>query len=315
MKKTIIAASIAAVVAAPAAFADVSVYGKVHMDITDADGSSESITSNASRFGVNSSEDLGNGMKAFAKMEWGTDTVDGGTAVTTADGSTTTSLQFTARDAYVGLSGDFGKVMLGRMGGPNKAVLYGTGNVQVADSVADFADGFEAKSSSSSFGRVSNALAYANSFNGVNVTLATVGNDTDDNFAHTAFALSTDVAGAHIAVAHTDIDGTKTGNIFGAKMSFGDLTAGVVYEEVDFDAAATEDYDTTGISLSYKMGNTVLAVSTSTRDFSGSTVDTDRTNFSIEHKFSKNTSVYIANNDVDAATDSGNTAVGIIHSF
>jgi len=304
MKKTIIASAIAAVVAAPVAFADVTVYGKIHMDITDGK-STETITSNASRWGLKGTEDLGNGMKAMFLTEKGSDNVDGNAV----DSS---------RDAWVGLSGDFGTVKLGRMGGPNKGVLYGTGNVQVADSVADFADGFDAKSSSSSFGRVSNALAYGNSFNGVDVAVATVGNDTNDNFAHTAFSLGTTIAGAKIAVGHTDIDGTKNGTILGAKMSFGDLTASVVYEEVDFDAAATEDYDTTGVSLSYNMGNNTFAVSTSTRDFGGSTADTDRTNVSFQHKMSKRTSVYVAWNDVDAAgsaSDDDNTAVGIIHSF
>ena len=310
MKKTIVAAAIAAVVAAPAVMADVTIYGKAHIDITDGDDSNgtaagtptESITSNASRWGLKGSEDLGNGMKASFLTEFGSDNIDG----TATPGS---------RDSWVGISGDFGSVKVGRMGGPNKGVLYGTGNVQVADSVADFADGFDAKSSSSNFGRVSNAIAYSNSFNGVDVTLATVGNDSNDNFANTAFSLGTTIGGAKVAVAHTDIDGTKTGTIFGAKMSMDALTAGVVYEEVDFDAAATADYDTLGVSLSYKMGNNTFAVSTSTRDTDGATADIDKTNISLQHSLSKRTSVYIAQGDSDNGTSTKNTAVGIIHSF
>jgi predicted porin len=324
MKKTIIASAIAAVVAAPAAFADVSVYGKAHMAVNQKDMGAggtdvDSISSNASRFGVKASEDLGNGMKAFVAMEWGTDTLDGGSSQTVSlssagSGTATVTEQFTARDATVGISGDFGKVAIGRMGGPHKGTLYAVGNVQLADANggADFAGGFDSKG-----GRVSNALAYSNSFNGVDLTIATVGNDTTDNFDDTAISLTTTVGGVQLSAANLNQSGTDDDiTIVGAKFGMGGLTVGVVYEEVD---DATNDTDTMGVSASYAMGNNVLSLSASSRDFqTAGTADTDRMAVGFEHKLGKKTSIYASYADVDTGTTSTSydiTSVGMIMSF
>ena len=320
MKKTIVASAIAAVVAAPAAFADVSVYGKAHMAMQQKDMGAggtdvDSIASRASRFGVKASEDLGNGMKAFVKMEWGTDTLDGGSAVSlSSNGSGTVTQQFTARDANMGISGDFGTVAIGRMGGPHKGTLYAVGNVQLADANggADFAGGFDSKS-----GRVSNALAYSNSFNGVDLTIATVGNDTTDNYDDTAISLTTTVGGVKLSAANLNQSGTDDDiTIVGAKFGMGGLTVGVVYEEVD---DATNDTDTMGVSASYAMGNNVLSLSASSRDFqTAGTADTDRMAVGFEHKLGKKTSIYASYADVDTGTTSTSydiTSVGMIMSF
>jgi predicted porin len=304
MKKTIIAAAIAASVAAPAAFAEVSIYGKAHLALEQSDASADgstvmndNIDSNASRFGIKVSEDLGNGLSSFVKFEFGADAIDGDNGLT-------------ARDAVAGLKGDFGTLTVGRMASPAKAVLYGTGNVQLADANNgnDFAGGFVSKGT-----RVSNAVAYGTKVGGVGLTVATVGDDAGDNFAHNAFAVSTDVAGAHIALAKVNYDGAADLTILGAKMSMDALTVGVVYEDED----ATNS--TTGISLSYAMGNNVVSASTSTREFDAAgTADTDRVAFGIEHKLSKKTSVYASYADVDTGTaaSSGDvTSVGMIVNF
>jgi predicted porin len=319
MKKTIVASAIAAVVAAPAAFADVSVYGKAHMAMQQKDMGAggtdvDSIASRASRFGVKASEDLGNGMKAFVAMEWGTDTLDGGSAVSLSSaGAGTVTQQFTARDATMGISGDFGKVAIGRMGGPHKGTLYAVGNVQLADANggADFAGGFDSKG-----GRVSNALAYSNSFNGVDLTIATVGNDTTDNYDDTAISLTTTVAGVKLSAANLNQSGTDDDiTIVGAKFGMGDLTVGVVYEEVD---DATNDTDTMGVSASYAMGNNVLSLSASSRDYQDATADKDVQTVGFEHKLGKKTSIYASYADVDTGTTSTSydiTSVGMIMSF
>jgi predicted porin len=323
MKKTIVASAIAAVVAAPAAFADVTVYGKAHMAVQQKDFGAggtddDDIASRASRFGVKASEDLGNGMKAFVNMEWGTDTLDGGNNVTASvTASGTTNVQFTARDANMGISGDFGTVAIGRMGGPHKGTLYAVGNVQLADANGgdDFAQNFDSKG-----GRVSNALAYSNSFNGVDLTIATVGNDTTDNFDDTAISLTTTLGGVKLSVANLNQGGATDDDItiFGAQYSANGLTVGVVRENVDDNAASPEDYDTTGISVSYAMGNNVLSASTSTRDYDGSTKDVDVTTFGIEHKLGKKTSIYASYAEKDTGTVSTSydiTSVGMIMSF
>jgi predicted porin len=305
MKKTIVAAAIAAVVAAPAAMAELSVYGLAHLDYTTGD-SDTGMSENSSRIGFKFSDDLGNGMNAFGKFEFGTFAMDS----TNAAGSDQAHLY--DRDAYVGLGGDFGKVMFGRMSAPTKGALYGLGNVQLADSVVDFADGFDSKSSASGYGRVSNVAAYAGSFNGVNVTLAKVGAESTDDMDSTAYGFDTTIAGIKVGAARTDVEGTGDATVIGAKISMDALTVGIVREDVNPDAAA--DYDTTGVSASYKMGANTLGVSYSDRD---TTADVTRTNISLQHAMSKTTSVYIGHGKVetDGSADVDNTAVGMIMKF
>jgi len=321
MKKTIVASAIAAVVAAPAAFADVSVYGKAHIAMSQVDNGGttadvDSIDSRSSRFGIKSVEDLGNGMKMTAVFEFEHDAMD----------STTNPASINARDSYVALSGDFGTVAAGRMAAPTKAVLYDTGNVQIADANKgnDFAAGFKSKGningaseSTANAGRTSNAIAYKNSFNGVNIAIATVGNDSNDNMQHTSFAISGDIAGAHVGLAQTDVDGVQKTTIAGAKMSFGALTAGLVYEDVNSDTASS-DFDTTGLSLSYAMGANVLSASMSNRDGDTASLSEDRYNLGLEHKLSKKSSVYVSYADVDkngVNSDSETASIGMVHNF
>jgi predicted porin len=293
--------------------AEVSVYGKAHLDYTSGD-SDTGISENASRIGFKFSDDLGNGMKSFGQFEYGTFAMDGEDAtstVATVAGTTNTARLFN-RDAYVGLGGDFGKVMFGRMGAPTKGALYGTGNVQLADSIVDFADGFDSKSSSSGYGRISNVAAYAGSFNGVNVVLAKAGAAGTDNMDSSAYGVDTTIGGVKLAAARTDVDGVGAATVVAAKFSMDGLTASIVREDVNPDGAA--DYDTTGVSLSYKMGANTLAVSYSDRD---TTNDVTRTNVSLQHAMSKSTSVYIGMGQVetDGSADVDNTAVGMIMSF
>ena len=294
MKKTIIAAALSAAVAAPAAMADVSIYGKAHLAMEFADNNGDNIDSNASRFGIKASEDLGNGMSSFVKFEFGADAIDGDNGLT-------------ARDAFMGLKGDFGTLTVGRMASPAKAVLYGTGNVQLADANNgnDFAGGFNSKGT-----RVSNAAAYGTKVGGMNLTVATVGDDAGDNFADKAFALSTDIGGAHVAVAHINSDAGSDLTIFGAKMSMDAMTVGVVYEDLE------DTNDTMGVSVSFAAGSNVISASYSTRDADAAGVaDIDRTTLGLEHKLSKKTSVYASYGDVDNGASSDVTSLGMIVNF
>ncbi len=109
MKQKLIALAIASALSAPA-FADnanVTVYGKAILTIEqhDAGGSASSVTrvnTNASRFGVKGSEDLGDGLKGLFQYEVEMD----------ADGSAGNGMGKT-RNSGFGLEGEFGKVVLG----------------------------------------------------------------------------------------------------------------------------------------------------------------------------------------------------------
>ena len=327
MKKTIIAAAVAASVAAPAAFADVTVYGKLHTSLNDgeigvnagtvaatADG--ESMESNASRIGVKGSEDLGNGMSVFFLNEFGMETAEGTNGLT-------------ARDAYVGIDTGMGKLSFGRMAGATKAAAY-NGNASITDtnSDADYMSSFAGKND-----RHNNVSAYTNSFNGVDVTLAFAGNDTDDNFANTSIGVSTTIGGIKVAVANLNSDGNgKDETVVSAKGSFGDLTVGLIWDDAEqvgtnkiFNIAlpaGDNDVETKGISTAYKMGNNVISVSYADvdADIAGTQVDGEATHVSFQHKLSKKSSVYVAYGDYEAKSggttvDGNNTSIGLIHSF
>ena len=115
-KKLLTAAIGAALAAGPMlAQADVKVYGKVHMsvDYLDAKDATTSggaagdlgrktttVSSNASRWGLDISEKLGGGMTAIAKLE----------QQINADGESNSQ---DTRNRYVGMKGKFGTVLAG----------------------------------------------------------------------------------------------------------------------------------------------------------------------------------------------------------
>ncbi|MBD3771942.1 MAG: porin, partial [Rhodobacterales bacterium] len=116
MKKNIIALAIASAIAAPVAMADApTVYGQINVAIDSLNDHGMLTSDRDSRVGVKGSEDLGNGLKAVYKMEFGVKVGDAfdGNSDATKDG-------FSGRNAYVGLAGGFGTVLLGRHDTPFK---------------------------------------------------------------------------------------------------------------------------------------------------------------------------------------------------
>jgi len=156
MKKTIIAASVAALVAAPAAFADVKIGGNVIQEFVSDDATGHSdhgIDSEAAVDLVFSvSEDLGNGMSAFAKIHQMSD-----------DGSGSQG----PADQVVGIKGDFGTIVAGRM----ESFTEGKVSAMAANDASDTLSietnrGFKT-------GRAEGALAYVSpSFNGFTFGIA-----------------------------------------------------------------------------------------------------------------------------------------------
>jgi predicted porin len=132
IKKLPLVAAIAAVLAAPAAFAqsDVRVYGKLYPHLINEKGSgatavgtpkstlsgslpgtngvakNNGMTSGNSRFGIRGSEDLGGGLKAVFQMESSLAVENGGSSIP----------QFWDRDTFVGFeSKQYGTLLLGQM--------------------------------------------------------------------------------------------------------------------------------------------------------------------------------------------------------
>jgi predicted porin len=110
MKGKMLSLAVAAALAAPMASA-AEIYGRMQAGLEYLDAGAGADTWDVGsgghvRWGIVGSEDLGNGMKGLYQYEWGN------AADTTGDGSTFDGE--TTRLAYIGLSGDFGKITLGR---------------------------------------------------------------------------------------------------------------------------------------------------------------------------------------------------------
>lgn len=139
MKKSLIALAVLAASGAAMAQSSVTVYGivdayfgSVKDTITTAGSPSQTKVDSGglktNRWGLMGSEDLGNGLKANFQLEQGfnSDTGAAGTSTNApTDASTITGFN---RHAWVGLSGGFGSVKLGRTYGPYFALRDGTDN-------------------------------------------------------------------------------------------------------------------------------------------------------------------------------------------
>lgn len=286
MKKTIIASAIAAVVAAPAAFADISISGSVQVEYV------EDTMETRNDLVIKSSEDLGNGMKASSKFHLVKD--DG-----LDDGTNSGSKN---ADFSVTLSGDFGSISAGRMEGFQEGVfnaITGIDGSHDVDLEGNF-DGKKAAGASEGFTRDEMIKYVSPSMNGLKLGVTAQDNGTD-KFEDTEFMVQYSNAGLTVAAnvaTESDIDYTT----FIAKYKMGDLEVRAASRTEE---ATAGDLDSTFVGAKYKMGaNTFSVGSVSTDNANG-----DATIVGLAHALSKKTSVYVAHKDND---DSDNqTAIGM----
>ncbi len=111
MKKNILTLAVAAglIASAGVASATPTLYGRIHLALeSSSDGDTTGLSnvdedidmeSRKSVFGMKGTEDLGNGLKAYYKLEWDVDVADGGGLV--------------GRDQFVGLKGGWGNAKFG----------------------------------------------------------------------------------------------------------------------------------------------------------------------------------------------------------
>ncbi|HEX6927874.1 MAG TPA: porin, partial [Gammaproteobacteria bacterium] len=110
---TLYSAASVLLVASGAALAEVDVYGKANVTLQNSDeaGISEiELKSNASRFGLKGNEVLSDGLKVIYQFEWEVDPTDRSDTSDDPDSSN----HIKARNQFVGLTGDFGTLKVGR---------------------------------------------------------------------------------------------------------------------------------------------------------------------------------------------------------
>jgi predicted porin len=331
--KKLLSIAIAAAVAAPMAVsADTTIYGLIDNALThNDDGTNESWDieqgNGTSRLGVKGSEDLGNGLKAIFQYEWATQTTEGGS----------TQSGFTNRLGFVGLTGGFGTVAIGRQWTPYYGAV-GKVNIFNMPSAADHVPG-----TLNSY-RTGNALAYVSpNFNGFSASIAFVINnggstDLEDSVDGTNLALKydngplsvgfgyrqTEATGAAAAVAAVAgnagtaaiaaVDDSDTWGISG-KYNFGNFAIIGSYEDQDNGTAA--DKDAWALAAEAYFGNNTIRALVGEMDVDGSTAsDRDRWAVGVQHNFSKRTRVYAEYADIEIGnTDTSEFAIGLRHDF
>jgi predicted porin len=292
MKKTIIASAIAAVVAAPAAFADVSISGQINQEFIDRSGQDLNSDLN-SDIVFKGSEDMGNGMKASFVIHTYLD--DGQFGASSASSPTA--------DQSITLSGDFGAVTVGRFEPMTESKGVSIANI-------DHSDALDLESTLGNGGRAEGGFKYVSpSFNGLTVTLegqAKTETAGTDDFDTTSVGVEYSNGGLYVIAISEDTSSTVDQTTFGVKYKMGDIELRAVTTEQDTSGTKV---DHTFYGAKYTMGNNSVAVGM---------VDSDGTDdgdniISLGHSLSKQTGVYLTHKSNDDSQDQ--TLVGIKHSF
>jgi len=358
MKKTIIAASVAALVAAPAAFADVKIGGNVIQEfVSDGDDTGTSEDGLESKAAVDLvfsvSEDLGNGMSAFAKIHTLRDNGGSGNA-----------------DQVVGLKGDFGTVVVGRMEDFSEGKVAAMAANDASDALSIEPNG------AYDTGRNEGGMAYVSpSFNGltfgvagyalpnmgssatsltittittiasgattaitVSGSTATIGlsnassKDADANIDATDVMIEYANAGLTVRVASENVDSKvygaskedQTTESIGVSYKMGDLTLqGYAFDVDNGKGVSTNDTDGYFVGAKMAMGANTFAISYAEEDdvSSAGTKESGQDKnmmVSVNHALSKRTSITAAfeqNEDGSTSADNDRWAVGLKHVF
>jgi predicted porin len=312
MKKTIIASAIAAVVAAPAAFADVSISGQANMEFSNGFGGTTERGLNADQnvdLVFTASEDLGNGMKAGVKIAMNIDNNTNNNSVGTAANATNNPA---GEDLIVSLSGDFGTIAMGNMESFTEGKLSAMMALDPVDSIS-IEDGRDETK------RTEGGIAYVSpSFNGLTVGVAgfaglngATGQNGD--LDATDMYVSYSNSGLTVSASHENVDAggattakDKKTTMVGAQYKMGDLTLRVVDRDVDMGAAAS-DSSSLYYGASYTMGANTVAVEAINEKGNGAV---DAKVISLKHALSKNTAVYVGVKNSDSAVED-QTTVGM----
>jgi predicted porin len=357
MKKTLIAAAVAAAIAAPAANAGVQIYGTIHMSIDYLDqslsedgtvsGGVWEVNSRTSKLGFKGSEDLGNGLKAIWKVENTLRITD-----TASNDSHRGSNGHwgSARNAYIGLAGDWGTFLYGRHDTPYKMAWYSTGIDMLGDSLIDANALYSVVEV-----RADDAIAYVSpNWNGLTLAGAIVPGESYDDGTQVfdGFADNWSIGamysnnGLKLAAGYEVLDqglpsslgwlddcgSGCTNTMVGAGYTMNAFDMALTWTSTEIDSASV---DSIVFAAAYTFGNNKLIANVGQVDVSDvdPTIDGDEMGYGValQHMFSKRTSAYLAytnsagrlnytSSDVagvfsDWGEDAEGVSFGMIHKF
>jgi len=334
MNKKLLTIAVAVAMAAPmAAMAEATMYGKVRQavdyvnfddsSVANADSDEWRVTDYASRIGVKGSEDLGNGLKAVYKMEWGVQ-ISNGNDGNGGEFQTSSDQSFTNRNAYVGLAGDWGTFLMGRHDTP---LMISTGSLDYfSDQAGDYNvaanGGFQDRRADGTAAYISPNLA------GFTLAAAIVPGENDNASGMTdaysvaaMYSNSGFFASAAYEAGDSDID-TLGGAAdldqmrFGLGYDGGEWKVGLAYENMELDMTAPGvgdvDQDRWMLNGAYNFGNNTVKAKYFDADES-----VDGYALGFDHNFSKRTQFQAT--WVDSSWENGSDtqvfSLGLNHEF
>ncbi len=315
-KKLLIAAVGTALVAGPtvAVHAAPTLYGHFHMsfDRFDNDNNQENgmLSNNSSRVGIKGNEDLGGGLKAIYQVESGIINPDEGGG----------GFGATLRNSFIGFTGSWGTVKVGRHDTPYKDLgrKLDNFNEEIGDARNIIGSGvFD--------NRVSNMIRYespqfAGGWSAVVQHTSNNGTDALTNAVNTdnSFGINWSAGPIFLGLAWNEQGSTSTDDPTGIRLvgsyTMNDWTLGLFWESLsDLGGVSGADRDILGLIASLKMGNNKLKF----HYYDADKIDTVANSggsliaIGVDHNFSKLTKMYVnyATTDNDAAA-AFNTASG-----
>ena len=275
MKKTIIAAALAAIVltgCAEEAAADTSVFGSVEKKW---DNGTEAISSEDTYVGFTFGEDLGNGMSAYGEL------------------SMDIAATATQRKAYVGLAGPIGSVAVGDQAGVQK---------QLGDATIDIFEGpgFDVNNS----GDIDNSILATAKVGGITLSASNIPTSATDEAYELGASLNLGPINAHTAYAETAANVKNT--LIGANISYSGVDLSGVFETEETAAGVETDTFTT-------VGSMDVGANTLKAGFQDVENTTETYTLEGVHNFSSRTSAYVnyQNAETEAGVESDTTTVGL----
>jgi predicted porin len=298
----------ACVLGSPAQALELNIYGVGHFSADSVDDGADSgtyVASNSSRLGFSGNHELGNGIKAIFQIESGVDLTGQGENDGNGPTATGNSSVFTAaRDSYAGLTGGFGTVIAGKLGGLNQWLydynLFG-------DQVGDLGNVWGA---SGLPGRVTDAVHYRTpDLSGLSVGLSYVP-DEDTTVTRDAMIAKADYAtaglkigGAYAKVGQDDPvnDNDWVVTVVTASYDFGQFSVGGgLQNETDIGGVSGADRSSYTLGTSMKVGASgSLKAQYAVSNYDANNSDSTQLAIGYDHALNKYTTVYVAYAKVD----------------
>ncbi|VAW74084.1 Outer membrane protein (porin) [hydrothermal vent metagenome] len=314
--------------------ADVVLYGQldVSIDSTDVDGGEDDINmgSNRSAVGVKGKEDLGGGLKAVYKVEWQVDIDDSeqGPGTNEDDTEGRNNSEFKGRDMFVGLKGNFGRVLFGSMSTAYKSPaskldpFYRTRN---QSRNIGLQSGLHKGRGEEGQGRATNTIRYDSpSLSGFKLAATyTLDNNKSDANDDDPYSLGVTYKGGNLYgfASYLTTQAGDDDSVFqiGAKYKMGDAAVWGMYEVDDGRISGTtgtdKGADIFNLGGSYKIGNNLVSFDYAEGSESDNNTVPEYTTWRIggKHMFSKRTMVYLthSNQDIDGAGEIDITSLGL----